>query len=1055
MKLIEFCVRYPVTVTVGVLLALIFGGVALLRLPVQMIPTVDRPEITVETEYKGAGPLEVEREITDRLEDQLNAVENLREMTSNSIEGKSRIILKFDWGTNKDVARLGVSEKLDLVKDIPPDAEESQIRAVNTDEESPIAWIIVETARDLNEIWEEVEDVIAPRLERISGVGAVWRFGGQDREVHVTLDPKAMAARGLTVKEVRAAILKENQDIKGGDLSEGRRRHVVRTLGQFTDIRQIEDVIVRRDRSGPVYIRDIASVAFGHEDRDFVVRNNGRPAIGLGVLRRSGANTVKVMKGIKAELTYLNDKLYKDRGIHLNQVYDETEYITDSLGLVTSNIYYAFAMAIVVLLLFLQSLSSVLVIGLAIPVSVVATFIVLDVLGRSLNIITLAGLAFATGMIVDNAIVVLENIHRHREIGKSPLEAALAGAQEVWGAILASTLTTVAVFVPILFIQQEAGQLFRDIAIAISVAVSLSLVVALTFVPMLSARISSGRTRFQVRWLRAGRGLLDRAGAAFVEAIVGLLGWLRQGILRRVCMVAGIILGALVVAYGFAPPLDYLPQGNRNLIFVVVRTPPGMSIDQKEKIIKTLEARFLAIPEMKRLFSVVRVDNSIMGGRVKREHADLRGMRKVVTEMRQRSKGIPGTEGVFITQSPLFRQRGAFFGGSNVELDVKGDDFGIIRGVAGSIEDKVKGLSAVNFVNSTFEWGNPELQVLVDRERIASLGLSVSEVGEVVETMVDGTLAGVYREGGKELDIVLKGPDPEMARTQNLGQVVLSSPSGGLVKLADIAVIKRAQGPTKVEHVDLDRAIKLTANFHEEIPLAAALEQVEHNIVRKARRALPLGYSIDVSGQVQNLVDAWNALKWSFLLALVVTYLLMCSLFESWVYPLIIMFSVPLAMTGGVLGVSLSHASEPSIKMDSVTILGFIILTGIVVNNAILIVHQALNFMREDYPPQEALLLSVRSRIRPIFMTSATTIFGMLPLVLSRGSGSELYRGLGSAVLGGLALSTLFTLVLIPALYSLWLDLRVRGVQRVADHVIATKEPSHTTGSGMARGDET
>ena len=313
MKLIEFCVRYPVTVMVGVLLALLFGTIALFRLPVQMIPTVDRPEITVGTEYRGAAPLEVEREITDRLEEKLNAVESLREITSTSIEGKSTIVLKFDWGTNKDIARLGVSEKLDLVTDLPPDAEKSQIRAVNTDEESPISWIIVETLRNLNEVWEEVEDVIVPRIERVSGVGAVWRFGGQDREVHVILDPKAMAARGVMIREVREAILRENRNIKGGDLSEGKRRHMVRTLGQFTDIAQIGGVIIRHDRNRPVYIRDIAGVQFGHEDQDFIVRINGRPAIGLGVLRRSGANTVEVMKGLKAEMAYLNDKLYQDR----------------------------------------------------------------------------------------------------------------------------------------------------------------------------------------------------------------------------------------------------------------------------------------------------------------------------------------------------------------------------------------------------------------------------------------------------------------------------------------------------------------------------------------------------------------------------------------------------------------------------------------------------------------------------------------------------------------------------------------------------------------------
>jgi HAE1 family hydrophobic/amphiphilic exporter-1 len=533
---------------------------------------------------------------------------------------------------------------------------------------------------------------------------------------------------------------------------------------------------------------------------------------------------------------------------------------------------------------------------------------------------------------------------------------------------------------------------------------------------------------------------------------VGLLGWLSKGVLRRLVVVVAIVLASLAVAYEFSPPLDYLPQGNRNLIFIVVKMPPGFSTAQKEEIIKTLESRFLAIPEIDQLFAVVRIDNPIMGALVKREYSDLEGMRKAVAEMRRRSKGIPGPQGVFITQSALFRQRGGFFGGTNIELDVKGDDLEVVRRIAEGIEAKVMGIKGVNFVNSSFEWGNPELQVVVDRERVAALGLNVSEVGEVVATMVEGTLAGVYREGGKEIDIVLRGPGHEVERTQDLSRVVLTSRAGQLVQLSDIAAIRAGTGPTKVEHVDLDRAIKLTANIRESVPLEEAVKLVEESVVEKTRQALPLGYSIDASGQARSLVEAWDAFKWSFVLALVVIYLLMCSLFESWSLPFIIMFSVPLAGTGGILAVSLAHASEPTIKMDSVTMLGFIILAGIVVNNAILIVHQTLNFMQEGRPPQEALLLGVRSRIRPIFMTSTTTVLAMLPLVLSRGAGSELYRGLGSAVLGGLALSTLFTLILIPSLYSLWLDLWSSSKQRVTEAGLA--DASKTVGApDMARGD--
>jgi len=1023
MSVIAFCVRYPVTIWVAVLLAVLFGGIALARLPLQMIPTVDRPEISVETDYRGAGPLEVEREITQRQEEKLNSVENLREMTSTSIEGKSTIVLKFDWGVNKDVARLDVSEKLDLVTDIPPDAEQPRIRAVNTDEESPIAWIIVRSDRGINEVWEEVEDVIAPRLERVGGVGAVWRFGGQKREVHVLLDQRAMAARDLSIADVRAAIVAENRTTKAGQISEGKRRTIVRTLGEFTDIRQLEDIVLRpaRGDQGVVYLRDVARVAFGHEDRDFAVRADGQPAIGLGVLRRSGANTLEVMRGIKREIGYLNDELYRGKDIRLDQVYDETEYIDESVELVTSNVYWGGAIAALVLLLFLRSLSSVLVIAVTIPVSIVTTFVFLSLLGRTINIISLAGLAFATGMVVDNAVVVLENIMRHREMGKDRRRAALDGAVEVWGALVASTLTTAAVFVPILFVRQEAGQLFRDIALAVSIAVLLSLVVAVTVVPMLSARVLDPGRRRRFPRLNA---TLDGLGTGFVRLVVGALDWLRRGVVRRLVTAAVIVVGSLGAAWYFAPPIDYLPQGNRNLFFLLVRTPPGYSTEQKEEILKILETRFAPMPEIDRYFSVVRLDNPIMGVIIKREHTTLPEMRRILGELRRRAWGVPGTEAVFVTQSPLFRRRGAFFGGTNLEINVRGKDLETIRQIAERLEGELRTAPGANFVNSSFEWGSPELQVVVDRDRAAALGLSTSAIGDIVETAVGGTPAGAFREGGKEIDIKLLSNERRTSRTQDVARTVFYPRAGAPLRLGEIAEVRAATGPTKVQHLDLDRAITLTVNMREDIPLEAALAGVEAGIVGPARRALPLGYTIDLSGQVRDLAEAWDALKWSYILALVVIYLLMCSLFESWSRPFYIMFAVPLAMTGAVLAVDWANAVEPATKMDTVTMLGFVILSGIVVNNAILIVHQSLNNVREGLEPQEALLASVRTRIRPIFITTGTTVFAMLPLVLSRGSGSELYRGLGAAVLGGLSLSTVFTLILVPTIYSLGLDAR-------------------------------
>ena len=1023
MKLIAFCIRYPVSVIVGVILAMLFGVISLTRIPLQMTPTIDRPEVSVETTYTGAAPQEVENEIVDRQEEKLTSIQNLREMVSTSYEGRGMVTLRFDWDVNKDVARLEVSEKLDLVQDIPPDVERPVIRAISSDEETPIAWIVVHTARDINEVRLEAEDVIQPRLERVEGVGAVWLFGGQEREVHVVLDYAALTARGLTVRQVRDALLRENRNIKGGNIDEGKKRHVVRTVGQFTDLTQIENVIITSQNGRPVYVRDIATVQFGLKERDRTIRLFGQPTMGFGVLRRTGANTIEVMQGVKRELAYLNG-IYAEKDIRLEQVYDETDYIYDALHLVTDNLYEASLLTILVLLFFLRSPSSLLVIGLSIPLSVITMFVVLSMLGRSLNIVMLAGIAFAVGNVVDNSIVVLENIFRHREMGKPRAQAALDGASEVWSAVLASTLSNMAVFLPIIFVKDEAGQLFRDIAISTSISTALSLIVALTVVPMMASRL------LRVRSGGSGNGrfarLLDIVflgwlGRAFSTGLIGWLSWLQRGVVRRLAVVVVMTAGSLALGWYFMPPVDYLPKGNRNLILAIVQVPPGFNLDQIERLLTELEGRYMQMPQIERLFAVSRTENPLLGILVKREYSDIHGIQQTINELRQRSSGIPGTRAVFVTQQPLFRRSGQLLGGTNIEIDVKGDDLDTVRQLAATIEHQTRPLPGVNFVRSSFEWGNPELQVHVDRDKAAELGFSVSDVGYLVETLIAGTKAGTFRERGKERDLTLIGGVRGTARTQALDNVMLYPPRGTPLRLADLAAIRATEGPTKIEHLDRDRSIKLTVNLKDEVALQTAIDAVNAQVIQPLRRELPLGYSMNVSGQAKDLDRTWDSLKWAFFLAILLTYLLMCSLYESFTYPFIILFSIPPAMAGGVLGLRLLHAIEPTVKLDVLAMLGFIIMAGIVVNAAILLVEQALNHIEEGMSPQDAIIESARNRLRPIFMT-ASSILGFLPLILSSGAGSELYRGMGAVQLGGMLLSTLCTLVLVPTVFSLWID---------------------------------
>jgi HAE1 family hydrophobic/amphiphilic exporter-1 len=1023
------------------ILTTIFGVISLYRIPLQMTPTVDRPEITVETDYLGAAPQEVEQEVTDRQEERLNSVEALAEITSTSTEGRSRIVLRFDWGTNKDLARLDVSEKLDLVRDLPAEAEAPVIRAVNSDEETPIAWITVETSRPINPVREEVEDVAKARLERVEGVGAVWLFGGQEREVRVYLDPAKLAARNLTVTQVRDAIRGENRNTRGGNLDEGRRRHVVRTVGQFTDLEQLRAVIVARQgtTAAPVYLRDVAAVDFGFKEPQGLVRRMGQDTVAFGIFRKTGANTVQVMKRIRAELAYLN-RLYEGRDLRFMQVYDETVYIDEAIALVTDNIASGAFLAALALLIFLRNAWTVGIMAITIPIGVVATFVFIDAFGRSLNIIMLAGLAFAVGTVMDNSIVVLENIFRHRSIGKGPFEAAVDGTAEVWGSMLTSTLTTLAVFVPIIFVEQEAGHLFRDIAIALSLVNALSLVVTFTVTPMMAARFLrlSEPTR-RTRWARlVDLVTLGWLGRAVADGFERLLVWLNRGAPRRVAA-AALIVGVSAAAAGLLmPPVDYLPQGNRNFLFGIVKTPPGLNLDDKTRMVREIEGRVLDMPQIENFFAVVRGEDPFVGAIFRPEHSSVRQMREGLAEFRQRTFGIPGVIGVFVAQVPLFpRSRSGFFGGINVEVDVRGDSLEEIQRISGTLQRDLSRLSFVNFVNSSFELGSLELQVRPDREKARAVGLTAADVGYVVETMIAGSQAGFFRDRGKELDLTLISGTGTRTPSHELARLNLAAPGGRVVRLGDVAGVEPATGPTKIDHTDLDRSITLTANVNPTVPLGQAIQRIDAQVVAPARASLPLGYRIDLTGQAEDLTVTFDALKWSFLLAIVITYLLMCSLYESWSLPIIVMFSVPLAMTGGVLGLKLVNVLEPTVKMDVVTMLGFIILAGVVVNNAILLVDVALQGMQAGAGPTAAMLQSATTRLRPIAMTAVAAVIGLLPLVVSSGAGSELYRGLGAVMVGGLSMSTVFTLVLIPILFTLWFDAKAwltRVLARIRNH---------------------
>lgn len=1149
MGLINVMIANPIKVAVGVLLVTLFGMVALDAMPMQLTPEVQTPTITVTTRWPGASPQEVEQEIVIEQEEQLKSVEGITKLSSESADSQGTIILEFRVGTNMEEALLKVNSRLQQVPEYPEDADQPVITTANSSDR-PIAWFILSARRPTNEeisafagdhpeldaelqevikahnvgvamlrlrmlaekhpevsallppesldvtkLRRFAEDEIESRFERVSGVSQSNVIGGLEEEIQVIVDPQRLAARQLTLSHVRRVLQGQNSDTSGGDFWEGKRRMVVRTLGQFRSPEQVENQLLAVQDGAPVFVRDVATVELGYKKPDGLVRRFGESSIAVNCLRETGANVLDVMKGLQEVRDELDEGILKRKGLQLTQVYDETEYIYSSVDLVQQNIFIGGALTMSVLMLFLHlSLRTLvaiplilfcaiaaayvspwffaacllillvvgfwfargaLVVGLAIPTSIIGTFLILGILGRSLNVISLAGLAFAVGMLVDNAVVVLENIYQHVSRGNNPFKAAARATAEVLGAVVASTLTTIAVFLPVVFVQEEAGQLFRDIALAISASVALSLLVSMTLIPTLSARLFANSIATNEDAIAgtestapSRRSFVERMfcglGSGFVEWIVRVNAWLQESFLRRLGIVGLMTVAAFAISFAFWPKVEYLPSGNRNLVFGILLPPPGYNLDKLmamgEQVEGDLrpywdvdpeseEAQNLRYPVIKDFFFVARGRQVFMG---LRSMDDSRAS-ELVPLIQEVGGKLYQTFAV-AKQSSLFEQ--GLTAGRTVEVEITGPDLKHLVEMGGQVLGQVMATipNAQARPIPSLDLSSPEVHVTPKLLQAADIGFSNSDLGFMTNALVDGAYVGDYFLEGKKIDLSLRGEDRFASSASDVEALPVATPDGRLVPLAAVANVEYRSGPEQINHRERVRSITIEVSPPPEMALEDAIETIDTQIVSQMRESGQLdgGYQINLAGTADKLRDTWNSLRFNIMLALLITYLLMAALFESWLYPFVIIFSVPLGAVGGILALNLLNVfvTQP---LDVLTMLGFVILIGTVVNNPILIVHQSLTHIREDHMSiKDATLLSVRSRVRPIFMTTTTTVLGLMPLVLFPGAGSELYRGLGSVVLGGLLVSTIFTVVFVPSLFTLALEIRQWIAERIS-----------------------
>jgi hydrophobic/amphiphilic exporter-1 (mainly G- bacteria), HAE1 family len=1053
MDIIRASIERPTAVVAAIFMTIVLGFIALERIPIQLAPDVNKPVITVSTYWFGASPYEIEREIVNRQEEVLKGIEGSKRLSAKAQEGRSEVTIEFDTNVNMDRALLLVSNRLNQIEGYPEDAGEPSLDTAGLDDNA-IAWFIL-TKTDGNETdiaayGDIVENVIQDKIERVPGVARTTVYGGSETELRVTIDPERMAYYGLTVPQIALALQRANASISAGDVEEGKRRYIVRAEGEFQTPDQVKNVVLISDRSengrlGRVTINDIATVEFTHKEPSSNIRFLGKSSLAINAVRQSGANVIEIMRGVRNAVTELNEESLPSLGLKLEQVYDETIYIDSAIELVRQNIWIGGSLAILILVLFLRSWRATVIIGLSIPISVVAAFVAMAALGRSINVISLAGIAFAVGMVVDAAIVVLENIYRHKENGKEANEAAYLGAKQVWSAVMVSALTTVLVFVPILIMQLEAGQLFRDIAVAISVAVTMSLLVSVTVLPALAKWLLTG-----IKTKKKSIFIIDNIARSFVALTVGYVKLITKSRIASILVAGSVALGALSISYSMLPKLEYLPEGNRNLIFGIMLPPPGYNLDTLTEIAKRVESRVKNLwasetgpeaeagnpPKIKNYFFVAGAGGRTLFGASAIQDTRVRELIPVLTRS---LFGEPGTFG-FFTQPSLF-QRG-FGGGRSIDLDITGPDLEKVVIIA----QQAAGLVGKSFPRNEgnqmrpipgLVLGAPEIQVQPNRVKLADNNITAQSLALSVDAFNSGLRIAEITVDSKRMDLTLRGKVNAITETQGIENIPVVTPSGKILPISSIADVVMTSGPTEIRHIERDRTITLQIKPIDKIPLEAAIDIIREKVIFPLeQQGLPTGVNLNLSGTADELTSTWNAMVMNLLVAICMVYLLMAILFESFIYPLVIMLSVPPAAAGGVMGLWVLNFNilQP---LDMLTMLGFVILIGIVVNNAILLVHQTLQHIKEEgLSATEAILEATRNRIRPIFMSTLTSVFGMVPLVVFPGAGSELYRGLGSVVIGGLCLSAILTLAIVPPMLRIFIRERTGNAKSIK-HAIA------------------
>ncbi len=1019
MKISRLAVRRPIFTIMVVLIVVLLGIISLLRLPIDLMPDISYPTLSISCSYENAGPEEIEELITRPIEQAMSAVPGVEEVSSVSVEGRSSVRVTFSWGTDLDAASNDIRDRLDrVVRRLPEEVDRPTLRKFDL-ASFPILILGASSKLDPVQTRRILEDEVEYRLERVPGVAAVDIWGGLEREIHVNLDPAKINALSIPLDRIIASIREGNVNIPAGSIEKGNFEITIRTPGEYTDLKQLEDTVITIRQGVPIQLREIAVIEDSWRKVTRIVRVNGQPGIRLSINKQSGKNTVEVARGALKELESINRDIPQ---IKIIPIIDTSEYIQNSIRNVGSSAIYGGILAVIVLLVFLRNLRSTVIIATAIPVSIIATFALLYFGGFTLNIMTLGGLALGIGMLVDNAIVVLENIFRMRESGDFSERAAVNGTEEVTSAIIASTLTTMVVFLPLIFIRGMSGVMFKQLSIVVAFSLLCSLGAALTLVPMLSVRILPSVASDNVQKPNFWRRMFEISGNFFLRLENNYKKLLHLSLNHRVVVVLIAILimtmSLLLVPYVGA---ELMPSTDEGEVRVNTEMQVGTRLDLLDEKMKIIEGIIdESVPEIQNVVTSVGGGGwRGSGGHTGRVRISLkpqsqrfRSSEQIAAELRSKLSNIPGMIIRTRAGQGLFILRMGTTGNDRIQIEIRGHDLQTADSLAAQIKTLVESVEGVTDARVSRESGSPEELILIDRQKAASMNLSVSKIANALQTILSGTNAGYYRQAGDEFTILVKLREAEQMNMDEILDLTLVNSDGLPVVLKNVVKVESQSGPVRIERLDQERVVTVSADISGR-KMSSILSDIRELL---STVPVPRDFNIGFGGDYEEQQKSFRELLLSCILALVLVYMVMACQYESLRDPFVVMFSVPLAAIGVILMLFLTGTT-----FNVQSFIGSIMLGGIVVNNAILLVdHTNLLRRKASMPIREAIEEAGRRRLRPILMTATTTIFGLVPLALGLGEGGEAQAPMARVVIGGLLSSTFITLIFVPVVYSIF-----------------------------------